>query len=114
MYPNKRQDLRVLSIPNQNIHNRNRWTGERKQIDSLWQCRKVTIHPSMGRAESKAIVILSGNIPPFHIFLLPSKYYTEPDTRSRFPLLFQAILLLCDLVYRCVKRRQFNKYMNIT
>lgn len=45
----------------------------------------------MGRTESKAIVISSGNIPPFHIFLLPPKCYTVPDTRPRFRLLFQAL-----------------------
>lgn len=56
----------------------------------------------MDRAESKAIVISSGNIPPFHIFPLLPECYAEPDTRPRFRLLFQAPRL-CDFVYRHVK-----------
>lgn len=70
---------------------------------------KITIHPAMGRVESKAIVILSGNIPPFHIFLLPSECYAEPDTLPRFRMLFQAPRLR-DLVYRHVNR-QLSKYI---
>lgn len=92
------------------VDNRYHLTKE-KQIDSLWQCTKVTIHPSMGRTESKAIVISSGNIPPFHIFLLPSKCYAVPNTRQRFRLLFQALSRFSDLVYRHVKH-QLNKISN--
>lgn len=63
----------------------------------------------MGRVESKAIVILSGNIPPFHIFLLLSECYAEPDTQPRFRLLFQAPHL-GDLVYRHMEH-QLSKYI---
>lgn len=64
----------------------------------------------MGRTESKAIVISCGNIPPFHIFLLPSKCYIVPNTRQRFRLLFQALSRFFNLVYRHVGlKHQFNK-----
>lgn len=99
--------VEFINLQKQTIYITPAW---RKQIDSLWQCRKVTIHPSMGRKESKAIVIPSGNILPFHIFLLPSKCYIVPNTRQRFRLLFQALSRLSDSVYRHVKH-QLNKYM---
>lgn len=57
----------------------------------------------MARTESKAIVISSGNIPPFHIFLLPSKCYIVPDTRPRFHLLFEGLSHLSDLLRRHVE-----------
>lgn len=57
----------------------------------------------MARTESKAIVISSGNIRPFHIFLLPSKCYIVPDTRPRFHLLFEGLSRLSDLVQRHVE-----------
>lgn len=63
----------------------------------------------MGRTESKAIVISSGNIPPFHIFLLPSKCYIVPDTRPRLRLLFEGLSRLSDLIRRHVEY-QLNKY----
>lgn len=53
----------------------------------------------MRRTKSKAIVISSGNIPPFHIFFSAPEYYAEPDTRPRFRLLFETSCLR-DLVHR--------------
>lgn len=92
---------RTVSLSIWQGNNRYLKAVRKKQIDSLKQCRKVTIQPSMGRMESKAIVISLGNIAHFHIFFLPTECYAQFGTRHDSACCFKA--LVSDSVYRHVK-----------
>lgn len=81
---------------------------KKEQTDSLSQCRKVTIYLSMGRTKSKAIVISSGNILSFHIFLLPAKCYTASIQHGRDFVCYVKLVRHSNSVYR--REHHLNKY----